>query len=335
MRKVTIVDIANELDVSPSTVSRALNGIGRMNDETRQKILDLAKKWGYHPNPHAQRLKKVKTSTIGLIIPELTHHFYSRMVKGVDSVLDEIGHQQIICVSNEEFEKEKNATEALLNARVDGLLIALSNETNEFDHIQQLIDQEIPVVLLDRMCEDIAAPYVMTNDFEGAKMATQHLIDIGCRKIAFLKGPEMISTTFSRLMGYKETLKKNQVTVEEKFIIDHCDQEQLAKCLSTLISGSKIDGLLAHSDYHAFKAIEIIQDIGLKVPDDISVIGYADEPLASYTTPKITTVKQPAFEMGKKGIELLLSQIETGIVGEPCVLNIELVLRGSTRSGNR
>ena len=115
MRKVTIVDIAHELDISPSTVSRALNGIGRMNSETRQQILDLAKKWDYHPNPHAQRLKKVKTSTIGLIIPELTHHFYSQMVKGVDCVLDEIGYQQIICVSNEEYEKEKKAAEALLN----------------------------------------------------------------------------------------------------------------------------------------------------------------------------------------------------------------------------
>ena len=331
MPKVTIVDIANELDVSPSTVSRALNGIGRMNAETRQEILDLAKKWGYHPNPHAQRLKNVKTFTIGLIIPELTHHFYSRIVKGVDSVLDEIGYQQIICVSNEEFEKEKAAAEALLNARVDGLLIALSHETNEFDHIQQLIDEEIPVVFLDRMCEDIPAPYVMTDDFEGAKMATQHLIGIGCKKISFLKGPEFISTTFSRLMGYKEALKKNGIPLEDKYIINHCEQEELSNCLSTLIQDFKIDGLLAHSDYHAFKAIEIIQNSGLKVPDDISVIGYADEPLASYTTPKISTVKQPAFEIGKKGIELLMKQIETGEAGGPSVLDTTLVLRGSTR----
>ena len=132
MRKVTIVDIAHELDLSPSTISRALNGIGQMNPVTRQQILSLAKKWDYHPNPHAQRLKKIKTSTIGLIVPELTHHFYSQIVKGVDTVLDEIGFQQIICVSNEEYEKEKNAANALLNARVDGLLVALSILTSIF-----------------------------------------------------------------------------------------------------------------------------------------------------------------------------------------------------------
>lgn len=331
MRKVTIVDIAHELDLSPSTVSRALNGIGRMNAATRQQILDLAKKWDYHPNPHAQRLKQIKTSTIGLIVPELTHHFYSQMVKGVDSVLDEIGYQQIICVSNEEYEKEKKAAEALLNARVDGLLVALSNETNDYKHIQQLIHEEIPVVFLDRMCEDIQAPYVMTDDFEGAKMATQHLIDIGCERIVFIKGPEIISTTFSRLMGYKEALNKNAFDIQDDFIIDNCDQQQLEHCLSILINDRKIEGLLAHSDYHAFKAIEIIHKLGLKVPDDISVIGYADEPLASYTTPKITTVKQPAFEIGKKGMELLLNQIESGNTDEPRILNTELIIRDSTK----
>ena len=331
MRKVTIVDIAHELDLSPSTVSRALNGIGRMNSETRQQILDLAKKWDYHPNPHAQRLKKIKTSTIGLIVPELTHHFYSQMVKGVDSVLDEIGYQQIICVSNEEFEKEKKAAETLMNARVDGLLVALSNETEEYNHIQQLIDEEIPVVFLDRMCEDIQAPYVMTDDFEGAKLATQHLIDSGCKDIAFIKGPEFISTSFSRFMGYKEALKKNELAFHNDCIIDHKNPEQFYTCLSDLMKLHKIDGLLAHSDYHAFRAMEIIQQLGYKVPADISIVGYADEPLASYTTPKITTVKQPAFEIGRVGMELLMSQIETGEKGEPMILNTELVVRESTK----
>jgi len=332
MPKVTIVDIANELDVSPSTVSRALNGIGRMNEETRKKILDLAKRWDYHPNPHAQRLKNTRTSTIGVIVPELTHHFYSRIIKGVDHVLDEIGYQQIICVSNEEYEKERKAAGALLNARVDGLLIAMSDETREFDHIQELIDAEIPVVFLDRTCEDISVPYVMTDDFEGAKMATQYLIDIGSKKVAFLKGPEMISTTFSRLMGYKEALKKKQIKVEEHLIIDHGNDELLQRSLSKLIIDQKIDGLLAHSDYHAFKAIEIIQQLGFQVPNDICVVGYADEPLASYTTPKITTVKQPAFEIGRVGMQMLIREIESGAKGEPKILETQLVIRESARS---
>ncbi|MCG8309120.1 MAG: LacI family transcriptional regulator [Cytophagales bacterium] len=332
MRKVTIIDIAKELDLSPSTISRALNGIGRMNPKTRQQILDLAERWDYHPNPHAQRLKKSKTFTIGVIVPELTHHFYSRIIKGVDCVLDEAGYQQIICVSDEEYEKEKKAAEALLNARVDGLLVALSNETREYGHIQQLINEEIPVVFLDRMCEDIQAPYVMTDDFEGAMQATQYLIDMGCKKIVFVKGPEVISTTFSRLMGYKESMKRNEIGISEKQIIDHGDQEHLKACLKRLIYNHQIDGLLAHSDYHAFKAMEIIHESGLNVPGDISIIGYADEPLANYTTPKITTVKQPAFEIGKTGMELLMNLIETGDAGEPKVLTTELIIRDSTKN---
>ncbi len=331
MKKVTIVDIAKELDISPSTVSRALNGVGRMHPETRQHIMDLARQWGYRPNPHAQRLKRTKTSTIGLIVPELTHHFYSQIVKGVDSVLDLHGFQQIICVSNEEFEKEQSAALALLNARVDGLLVALSNETNQYDHIQQLIDDEIPVVLLDRMCEDIQAPYVMTDDFEGAKLATEYLIKTGCKNIAFLKGPENISTTFRRFMGYKEALKIHEFPIREEYVIDPQIHGNLRDSISRLMDIFHFDGLLAHSDYHVFRAMEIIQHLGYKIPEDISIIGYADEPLASYTSPKITSVKQPAFEIGKVGMEMLLQQINTGKAGDPQILKTELTVRDSTR----
>ena len=331
MKKTTIIDIARELDISPSTVSRALNGIGRMNDETRRQILNLAKQWGYHPNPHAQRLKKAKTSTIGLIIPELTHHFYSQIIKGVDAVLDAHGYQQIICVSNEEFEKEQKAALTLLNARVDGLLVALSNETKEYGHIQQLIDDEIPVVFLDRMCEDIQAPYVMTDDFEGAKIATEYLIKIGCKKIAFIKGSEMISTTFSRFMGYKEALKIHNIPFDKSLVLMDQNHANLSNNLKELLQEYPIDGLLAHSDYHAFRAMEVIQKLGHNVPDDISIIGYADEPLASYTTPKITTVKQPAYEIGKVGMEMLLKQINSGVMGEPQILPTQLIIRQSTK----
>jgi len=302
-----------------------------MNETTRQQILSLAKQWGYHPNPHAQRLKYVKTSTIGLIVPELTHHFYSQIVKGVDSVLDEYGYQQIICVSNEEYENEQKAALALLNARVDGLLIALSNETKEYDHIQQLLDDNIPVVFLDRVCEDIQAPYVMTDDFEGAKIATQYLIETGCRNIAFLKGPENISTSFSRYMGYKEGLKKSDIVYDEALVIKQEAESGVEKQLQELLNANKFDGLFAHSDYHAFRAMEIIMKNGFRIPDDIQVIGYADEPLASYTTPKLTTIKQPAFEIGKVGMELLLWEIESGEKGEPRILPTELVIRQSTQ----
>jgi len=330
MRKATIVDIAKELNLSASTVSRALNGIGRMNQATRNKVLQLAKKWDYHPNPHAKRLKKSKTFTIGLIVPELTHHFYSKIVKGIDSILDDIGYQQIICVSNEEYAKEKKAAQALLDARVDGLLIALSNQTEEYDHIQQLIDNEIPVVFIDRTCEDIHAPYVITDDFEGAKTATNYLIDLGCKNIAFIQGPKNVSTTFHRLTGYKEALKAGNIPLDEKLIIKHEEDAKFNDLIKNIVETCHVDGILAHSDYHAFKSMQALQNHGYKVPDDVQIVGYADEPLASYTTPGITTVKQPAFELGKIGMELLMKEIESGVAGEPKVLETVLVVREST-----
>ena len=330
MRKITIVDIAKELDLSPSTVSRALNGTGRMNQATRQKVIELAEKWHYHPNPHAQRLKKSKTLTIGLVVPELTHHFYSQIVKGVDSILDVIGYQQIICVSNEEYEKEKNAVIALLNARVDGLLIALSNETKDYQHIQQIIDEEIPLVFLDRTCEDIDAPYVTTNDFEGAKTAVKYLIELGCKHIGFIQGPENISTTFNRLTGYKEALRANNMPLNEKLIVRHENQERFSQRLKEIVEVYHVDAILAHSDYHAFKAMKELQGMGYKIPEDLKIIGFADEPLASYTTPTITTVKQPAFEIGRVGMEMLMAQLESGVIGEPVMLDTELIVRSST-----
>lgn len=331
MKKITIVDIAKGLGISASTVSRALNGIGRMNADTRQQIIELAKELSYHPNPHAQRLQKVKSSTIGVIIPELTHHFFSQIVKGVDEILDHHGYQQIICVTNDSYEKEKSAAETLLNARVDGLLVALSNETKDYDHIQQFIDEEVPVVFLDRMCEDILSPYVMTDDFEGALKATEYLISSGCKNIAFAKGPKNISTTFSRFMGFKEALKKHNIPINNQLILEHENRNNLQIRLYQLFSEFSLDGLLAHSDYHAFRALEIINKMGYSIPKDIQIIGYADEPLASYTTPKITTVKQPAFEIGKVGMELLLYQIDTGEMGDPRILETELIIRDSTK----
>lgn len=330
MHKVTIVDIANHLGLSPSTVSRALNGIGRMNEKTRAQVLALAREWGYHPNPHAQRLKSEKTNTIGVIVPELTHHFYSRIIKGVDTILEQHSYQQIICVSNEEYERERKAANTLLNARVDGLLVALSNETNDFDHLQRVIDEEVPIVFLDRMCEDIDAPYVLTDDFEGCRIATEYLINKGHRKIGFLKGPENISTTFRRFIGYKEALKKNNLPFDEQLVIKNNQQEDLESVLRELMKHHRIDALMAHSDYHAFRAMEKLQFLGYKIPEDISIFGYADEPLANYTSPKLTTVKQPAFEIGKVGMEMLLHQIENGEKLNAQVLSTRLIIRQST-----
>ena len=219
----------------------------------------------------------------------------------------------------------------MLNAHADGLLIALSDKTSEYTHIQRLVDEEIPVVFMDRMCEDIHAPYVTTDDFEGEKTATQYLIDQGCNTIGFIQGPENISTTFNRLTGYKEALKANNIHLNEALIIKHENIQGFKSRVLELAQKYKIDGLLTHSDYHAFRAMKVLQQHSFEIPTDVQIIGYADEPLATYTTPTITTVKQPAFMIGKVGMELLLHQINTGKSREPVILDTELIIRESTR----
>lgn len=330
MKNVTIVDIAKALGLSPSTVSRALNNRGRVSGATQKKVLDLSERWGYKPNPHALSLLRQRTYSIGLIVPELTHHFYSRIISGVDSILDTSGYQQFISTSKEDHERERRAVDTFLNARVDGLLIAVASGTTTYDHIQKILDHELPVILIDRMCEDVMAPYVITDDFEGARTATEYLISTGCRKIAFLKGPENISTTFSRFMGYQEALKNHDIPLNKRMVIDGSRPLDLAGKVAQLAQKEKVDAIFGHSDYHAFHAMKVVRELKYRVPQDISIMGYADEPVATYTTPSISTVRQPAYQMGRSGMELLLQEIETGKQSAPKILKTELVIRAST-----
>ncbi len=331
MKNVTIIDIAKALELSPSTVSRALNNRGRMSSTTRRRVLELAKEWGYRPNPHALSLLHRQTWSIGLIVPELTHHFYSKVISGIDRILEPAGYQQLISTSREEYEKEKRAVDTFLNARVDGLLIAMASGTTKYGHIQKILDWEVPLVLLDRMCEDVIAPYVITDDFEGAKSATEYLIGTGCKNILFLKGPENISTTFSRYMGFQEALKIHGIPLKQNRVVSANRQKNLGMELKALLKAEKVDAIFGHSDYHAFYAMKAAVEMGFKVPEDISIMGYADEPVAAYASPAISTVRQPARQMGSAGVEMLLHQIETGRKSDPVVLKTELVIRESTR----
>lgn len=331
---VRIVDIAKELNVTPSTVSRALNGGGKIGEKTRKAVLELAEKWGYRPNPLAKSLLKKETKTLGLIIPEFTHYFFSVVLAGIESVTYPKGYRLVICTSDGSYEKEKEACLTLTDARVDGLLMSLSVGTNDFEHILAVQDLGVPVVFFDRISEDIDAPYVITDDFDGAFKAVEHLILSGCKKIAHIKGPHTISTTFNRYMGYVEALKKHNLPIINEYILeDTKDKEANREALLNILEGSEgIDAIFAFSDYHAFDAMQVIKEKGLSIPEDISVIGYADEPLSSYVTPQMTTIKQPAFEMGQQAAKYLLTLLnDKGAVLSASMLKTSLVLRESTK----
>jgi DNA-binding LacI/PurR family transcriptional regulator len=332
MKRISITDIARELNVTPSTVSRALNGGPRISDKTRQSVLELAKEWGYRPNPLAKGLVSRKTYNIGLIIPEFTHHFFNQVLRGIESFAVAKGYHLVICTSDNDYEKEKKSVETLLDLRVDGFLVALGDNTQKFDHFQDILSFEVPLVFIDRTCEDIETPYVITNDFEGAFQATEHLISSGSRQIVYIQGPTHISTTFNRLMGYREALRKWDISYREDFIVDGSNVQSLTAELSQLLKNHSIDAVFAHNDYLAFEAFNVIKQQGFQVPKDILLMGYANEPIAEYMTPSLSTVQQPAYDMGEHAANLLIQQLENGYINETLTKCIptSLVIREST-----
>lgn len=333
MKRISITDIARELKVTPSTVSRALNGGPRIGEKTRQAVLDLAHEWGYRPNPLAKGLHNSKTYNIGLIIPEFTHHFFNQVLRGIESVAVEKDYHLVTCTSNNGYEKEKKSVQTLLDLRVDGFLISIGDDTEACDHFQEIIDYQVPLIFIDRICEDVEASYVITDDFQGAYQGTEHLITMGGRQIVYIKGPTHISTTFNRLMGYQEALKKWQIPYREELVIEGNTGESVDEALSVLLRSHSVDAVFAHSDYLAYEAVRTIQRAGYQIPSDILVMGYANEPISAYMTPRLSTVQQPAFDLGKTAATLLLQQMEGDATRNEVVthyLPTSLIIRDST-----
>ena len=330
-KRVSITDIAKQLEVNASTVSRALNGSKKVSEKKRREIIALAKELGYRPNPSAKNLVKRETNTIGLIIPEFTLHFYSRMLSGIESVTSSQGYQLIICTSNEKQKQEIKACETFLDARVDGILATVCKKNEKFGHLQQILDSGTPLVLMDRICEDVETSYVVSNDFEGAYNAVKYLIESGCKRILHISGPKNLSTSFNRMMGYKEALKKHDIEFNPAWLIQN-DQRDLTRIIKSCIQNQLIQGVFAYNDYLAYEVYQIARELKLNVPEDLSIIGFADEPIANYLTPQLSTVNQQPFKMGAAAAKFLLNQIKKpGNSVESKGLETKLVLRGSTK----
>ena len=330
-KRVSITDIAKQLEVNASTVSRALNGSKKVSEKKRREIIALAKELGYRPNPSAKNLVKRETNTIGLIIPEFTLHFYSRMLSGIESVTSSQGYQLIICTSNEKQKQEIKACETFLDARVDGILATVCKKNEKFGHLQQILDSGTPLVLMDRICEDVETSYVVSNDFEGAYNAVKYLLESGCKRILHISGPKNLSTSFNRMMGYKEALKKHDIEFNPAWLIQN-DQRDLTRIIKSCIQNQLIQGVFAYNDYLAYEVYQIARELKLNVPEDLSIIGFADEPIANYLTPQLSTVNQQPFKMGAAAAKFLLNQIKKpGNSVESKGLETKLVLRGSTK----
>lgn len=329
----TIKDIAYELGISISTVSRALRGQPDVKPQTRKAVLELSEKLDYQPNKAALSLLKRHTSTIGVLVPNFDY-FFSMAIKGIDEAALEAGYTVIVCQSNESYGKELINTKRLLECQVDGFIISVSSDTKIFDHFKKIQDKGIPMVFFDRDLRDLQAPKILLNNFQGGYLATEHLVNKGYSKIAFLGGPEKMSISNQRFEGYKSALKEAGIKFNSKFV-EHGDFSQDYAYVNTkelLKAKQKPDAIFAMSDRLAIGAFLAIKQYGLTIPRDIGLIGFNNEPITQLLTPSISTVDQPAFEMGKTAARLFIEMANNNRVTTTTniILKPKLVVREST-----
>lgn len=313
MHTVTIKDIAKALNLSTSTVSRALRDSYEINPETKQLVLEYAEKMNYRPNPIALSLRENKSWAIGVIVPEIANHFFSQAINGIEETAYKRGYHVLIFQSNESYEREVENVGHIVARRVDGLLISTSNQTAEVTHLNALHEQGLPVVLFDRVSDGIHTHKVVADNFTGAFHATEHLILSGRRNIAHITSSSFLSITKERLAGYQAALEKHGIPFNERLIryCDAFDVNYVSYYVQELLaSNPKPDAFFTASDRLALGCLEALHDLKVKIPDEVAMIGFTNIHAAHLFDPALSTVVQPAFEMGKTAADLLLDLIE-------------------------
>ena len=331
--QVTIKDIAKALGISASTVSRALKDHPDISPKTKKAVKELAEQLHYEPNAIALSLRNSNTKTIGVLIPQIVHFFFSSVVSGIEDIAYKSGYTVIFCQSNEDYEKEKEIVQTLLSKRVDGVLASVSKTTTKFEHFYDLKSSNIPLVFYDRVCNIPETDRVIVDDYSGAYKAVTHLIEMGCKRIAHLATSQELHIGRNRRNGYIQALKDNNLEVDEEIIL-RCDTDEHAKkCIPYLLSlEKKVDGIFAVNDLTAMTAMSIIKRSGYSIPKDIAVAGFSNTLYASMIDPPLTSIEQQGFEMGQIAANMLIERIQSEEKMETRVEQIktELIVRGST-----
>ncbi len=326
-RKITLKHIAKELDVSISTVSKALKNSAEISRDTKNKVQAFAKLYKYKPNNIAVSLKNKRTKNIGVIIPDIVHHFFTTVFRGIENYANERGYNVIVCVSDESFDREVINMEMLANGSIDGFIMALAGETqfkNDFNHLKGVTDQGIPLVLFDRVTDEIRCDKVVLNDAQIAYEATMSLIGEGRKRIALLTTDSFLSVSNSREHGYRKALKESGSTINENFVL-RLPYNNNIEGMGTFLRKNKIDAVLSVNEIFAIHCLGVAQHIGLSIPVDLSVIGFTDGILSKYSTPKLTTVDQHGDKMGEMAARLLIEKIETDFDEEDEVFTTEII----------
>jgi len=335
MNAVNIKQLAQQLNLSISTVSRALNDGYDISPETKQKVLELAKKLNYQPNPYASGLRRHKSKTIGVVVPEIANNFFSLAINGIQSVAREKGYHVLIYVTNESDQNEALALSHLQNGRVDGVLISVSSKTVNKEHFHQLEKQELPLVFFDRVFDDYDTAKVTTDDFDSGFKATDHLVKQGCKRIAYLLISKNLSIGMNRMEGYLEALRKNNIKPDKKLIVDCTNDKDRNEALITSLLKSKQrpDGIFASVEHLAITSYQVCNQLNLSIPKDVKIISFSNLEVAPFLNPSLTTITQPAFNIGKEAATILfkaLSKKGFKLSGTRMILPSALIQRNST-----
>ena len=335
-KHTTIIDIARALNVSPSTVSRALHDHPSISAVTKRNVLDLAKKFDYQPNMLALSLLNKRTGIIGIVVPEITGYFFATVINGVQDMVASAGCKLLICQSNESFEEEKKLIHDMTLLRVDGFLISPTFNTKTFDHFEKLKNANIPLVIFDRDCPGFQADKVLVDSYDGAYQAVDYLIKSGCQHIGHIAGPTAIPTFRQRLDGYLDALRDNNLPIKDELIVhsNGFSSEYGVEAAGELLAkNDMLDAIFSVNDAVAIGAMHVIREKGLCVPKDIALVGFDDESYSCFFNPSLSTVWQPVYELGMLSAKILLdhfSENEHKIDYRYEVLKPELVIRESS-----
>lgn len=322
MKNITIKDIARELSISVSTVSRALQNHPDISERTKEQVRDCARRLNYKPNIMASNLRTSKNTTIGVVIPELNHHFFSSILDGIEQVANEAGYNILICQTGENVEKEVRSIQTLIGSRVAGILVGVSKQTERLHHLQEVLEQNIPLVLYDRPCPSLKCDQVVSDDYMGAYNAVEYLIQTGKKKIMYLSSSIQLEISRRRYQGWRDALLHYHIPITDDMIVE-CDTRSKAIIAAPgiLQRENRPDGIFCVNDDCAAGMLHVAKILGMKLPDDLSICGFSDAPLCRATQPMLTTVQQHGVEIGRRATARLLERLN----GDNRIVKTEMV----------
>jgi LacI family transcriptional regulator len=337
MDRINIKKLAKELNVSPSTISRAFRGYSDINQETKERILLAAHKLNYQPNVYASNLREMKSKNIAVIIPEIANNFFSQAIDGLERITRQKGYNILIFRTENDFDKQVSFINQLNNGSVDGVIMSACGEANDHEYLQRLLRKNIPVVFFDRVYDDIEAPKVTTNDYESSFSGTRHLIECGCQKIAHLVINKNFSLSSVRMAGYRDALQKYARPFEKELVLDcGLDHKKNYNTIKKAFQTWKPDGIFASVERLAFTTYHVCHDLNISIPQQVKILSFSSLEIAPLLNPALTTITQPAYDMGSKAAMLLFKALERGTdepVPEHIILKSKLIKRESTAAG--